>query len=80
MPLTFLVMDRWSATLWLAICAVLALVGLGSLGLFAALLTLSPRQPVRPYYLAVAGAAAFCVQTALLDACVWPVFFPQPTG
>jgi hypothetical protein len=41
-----------------------------------ALLTLRPRQPVWAYGLAVIGCMAFCVQTALLDAWVWPAFFP----
>jgi len=27
-------------------------------------------------WLAVLGSALFCVQTALLDAVVWPVYFP----
>ncbi|MBP1687163.1 MAG: hypothetical protein H6Q33_3306 [Deltaproteobacteria bacterium] len=78
MPLTFLVIDGWTGTLWFAIRAVLAMVGLGSLGMLAALLTLTPRRPKMPYCLAVVGALAFCVQTAVLDACVWPAFFPLP--
>jgi hypothetical protein len=28
------------------------------------------------YKLAVAGSLAFCLQTVVLDALVWPAFFP----
>ena len=38
---------------------------------------LEPR-PARGRRLAMlAGCAAFCFQTALLDALVWPAFFPR---
>jgi hypothetical protein len=63
--------------LWIAIRLVLAVVGLGSLGLLAALLAVRPREPAWAHVLAVAGCAAFAVQTALLDALVWPAFFPR---
>lgn len=76
MPLTFLILDRWSALLWLAIRAVLALVALGSVGLLVSLLALTPRPPKALYVLAILGAVAFCIQTAVLDAIVWPAFFP----
>ena len=76
MPLTFAMMEQPSSGLWLAIRLTLASVGMGSLGLLVALLTLRPRQPAWAYGLAVIGCIAFCVQTALLDAWVWPAFFP----
>jgi hypothetical protein len=44
--------------------------------LLAALLTLCPKDGSVVYWLAVVGSIAFCVQTALLDALVWPVYFP----
>jgi len=78
MPLTFRLLDGWDPALWTTIRVVLALVGIGSLGLLAALLTLSPVTSRRLYLLAVAGAVAFCVQTAVLDATVWPAYFPAP--
>lgn len=78
MPLTLVIRDGWSPALWIVIRLVLALVGIGSLALLAALLTLTPRRHGATYAMAVAGAVAFCVQTALLDACVWPAFFPVP--
>ena len=72
MPLTFLVVEGWPI-FWL-VRLTLAAVAFGSLGLLAALLALrEPRAPGRA--LAVAGLVPFCVQTAVLDALVWPAFF-----
>ena len=78
MPLTFSLIDSWRPGLWVSIRVVLALVGIGSLGLLAALITLAPARPQTLRLLAIAGAVAFCVQTALLDATVWPAYFPTP--
>ncbi len=76
-PLTFAMLTRPSDLLWLAIRLALALVGLGSLGLIGALLTLRPRPPTWLHWMAVAGSLAFTVQTALLDALIWPAYFPR---
>lgn len=76
MPLTFRMLEVPSPGLWIAIRLVLALVGIGSLGLLAAVATVVPRTPVVAHALAVAGLVAFAVQTALLDALVWPAYFP----
>jgi hypothetical protein len=76
LPLTFEMIESPSAGLWWAIRLVLFAVAAGSLGLLAALLALRPRQPGASYWLGVAGAVAFANQTALLDALVWPVYFP----
>ena len=46
-------------------------VALGSLGLLASTAALPGRR------LAFVGAAAFCVQTVLLDALVWPLLFTR---
>jgi hypothetical protein len=76
MPLTLAMIEHPTSSLWFAIRLILALVGIGSVGLFVALLTLRPRKPACVYWLAVIGSLAFCIQTALLDALVWPTFFP----
>lgn len=76
LPLTFMMVDRPDPLLWATIRLVLALVALGSLGLLASLLTLDPPRPKAAHRLAVIGAVMFCVQTVLLDALVWPTFFP----
>ena len=76
MPLTFVMIGDPSVALWAVIRLVLALVGLGSLGLLAALFVLEPRDRGPFWALAVAGALLFCNQTALLDAVVWPAYYP----
>lgn len=76
LPLTFAMLEAPSPDLWLAIRAVLFLVGLGALGIIAALLALGPREPPLFYWLAVAGSIAFSFQTTVLDALVWPAYFP----
>lgn len=76
MPLTFAMIQEPSAGLWVAIRLTLAAVGLGSLMLLAALLWLEPRRPGVAFKLALAGAVAFTFQTAVLDALVWPAYFP----
>jgi len=78
MPLTFAMLETPSALLWRTIRAVLAVVGAASLGLLGALLTLEPKGSRLAYGLALAGCVFFCIQTALLDAIVWPAFFPFP--
>jgi len=57
---------------------VLAVVGAASLGVLVALLALEPKGSRLAHALAVAGCVFFCIQTALLDAIVWPAFFPFP--
>jgi hypothetical protein len=76
MPLTFGMLEAPSAALWLVIRATLALVGAGSLGLVAAVASAAPAQAPLARGVAVAGALAFSFQTAVLDACVWPAYFP----
>jgi hypothetical protein len=80
LPLTSAMVQQPSDFLWLGIRLVLALVGLGSVGLLLALLVLRPRQPARAYWLAVAGSVAFCFQTAVLDLFVWTALFPVTLG
>jgi hypothetical protein len=76
MPLTFRMLENPSSALWLVIRLVLWSVGLGSIGLVGALLSLRPRQPQRTYWLATIGSIAFTIQTGLLDAIIWVVYFP----
>lgn len=74
MPLTCLMIQHPGTLLWLLIRADLAVVGLCSLALLVALVR-EPQGGGAPRIFAVAGAAAFCVQTTLLDAIVWPAYF-----
>ncbi|MBN1137540.1 MAG: hypothetical protein JXM73_13210 [Anaerolineae bacterium] len=76
LPLTAAMVQQPGSLLWLGIRLVLALVGFGALALLSALLSLRPRQRGVAYWLAVAGAVAFCIQTAVLDLFVWTAYFP----
>jgi len=76
MPLTFAYFDEPSRALWLAIRVDLFLVGLGSLGLLFALFVMKPRAGGLLGVLALLGLLLFTLQTAFLDAVVWPQFIP----
>lgn len=75
MPLTFRYVDAPSPGQWLAIRIVLGTVGLAALGLVVALATLTPKEPRLAWWVALAGAVAFSIQTTLLDGIVWPALF-----
>lgn len=77
MPLTFAMIRHPSQRLWWTIRITLSIVGLASLCMLGALLSLDPRETTLVYWFAVAGSATFCIQTALLDAVVWPAFPPR---
>lgn len=77
MPLTFQMLAAPSAALWAAIRIVLALVGIGSLGLCVAIAAGRPVASPAAQRIALAGAAVFSLQTAILDALVWPAYFPS---
>jgi len=76
MPLTFAMLDAPSPGLWWAIRIVLALVGLGSVGLVVALGLVKPHDSPMARRFALLGGLAFSLQTAVLDAVVWPAYFP----
>jgi hypothetical protein len=76
MPLTFAMLESPSQGLWWAIRAGLILVGAGSVLMFPALLTLRPVKRGWPFALAILGLTFFALQTAILDALVWPAYFP----
>jgi hypothetical protein len=76
MPLTFAMLAAPSPPLWLSIRVVLFAVALGSLALLAALPAARPRDHGWSFRLAVAGGVAFCFQTVVLDAFIWPAYFP----
>jgi hypothetical protein len=75
MPLTFLAVEQSSPALLWIVRVVLAVVGIASLGLFFALMTVKPRQPWWAHRIAVVGSVGFCIQTVLLDAILWVAFF-----
>jgi hypothetical protein len=75
LPLTFLALGDPAGPLFALVRAVLAATATGSLGLLMALLFLRAPRPARGRALALAGLVPFCLQTAALDALVWPAFF-----
>jgi hypothetical protein len=75
MPLTYAYQANQDSLLWLCIRLILFTVGLASLGMVSALLNIQPRKPAWLFWLAFTGAAFLAIQTALLDALVWTVFF-----
>jgi hypothetical protein len=77
MPLTFAMLEAPGGALWAAIRAVLGLVGIGSLSMVAAIAAAAPPRAPLARGIALAGALAFAFQTAVLDALVWPAFFPR---
>jgi hypothetical protein len=77
MPLTFSMLAAPSAETWFAVRLVLTVVGLAALGLIWALARIAPAPGPAWRIAAIAGAIAFANQTALLDALVWPAYFPR---
>jgi len=75
-PLTYKLIETQWRGWWTYIRLVLFIVGLASLALLCALLMISQREPAWSYWLAVAGAVVFFIQTGIMDALVWPAFFP----
>jgi hypothetical protein len=75
MPLTLLTIERSSAVLIWIVRLDLALVAAGSLGLLLAVLNTRPRPSTPRYILAILGSATLCLQTVILDAIVWSIYF-----
>jgi hypothetical protein len=75
MPLTRVLLESPSPGLWWLVRLDLLAVGAASLGVLFALLWVKPR---RAPWTALLGAFFFCLQTALLDALIWPAYFPHP--
>ena len=75
MPLTNIYVGNPSPGVWIGVRTVLALVGLASIALVWALLTLQTRTPAVPYWLALAGSGYFAFHTAILDAVIWAALF-----
>jgi hypothetical protein len=76
MPLTYKLIETQSSGWWFSIRLVLFAVGLASLALLCSLLLINQKEPAWSYWLAVAGAAVFFIQTGILDAFIWPALFP----
>lgn len=77
LPLTNVMIDSPSTGMWLAVRGVLFGAAAGSLGLAAAIARLDPRPSRGLRIAALVGVTCFCFQTVVLDALVWPAFFPR---
>jgi hypothetical protein len=75
MPFTYSYIDSPHSGTWLAIRAVLLLVGLSSCALLWALLSINTKTPSLPYWLAVAGSGYFAFHTLILDGFLWPALY-----
>lgn len=75
MPLSSLYVDRPSAGAWIAVRAVLFIVGLASIALAWALLTLEPNGGDAAYWIAAVGSCYFAFHTFALDALLWAALF-----
>jgi hypothetical protein len=75
MPLTNVYAGNPSTGIWVLIRTVLALVGLASIALLWALLTLHGKVSGVSYWLAVVGSGYFAFHTAILDAIIWAALF-----
>ena len=77
LPLTGLMAEQPMLATWASIRIVLALVAVGTLGLLGSLISLGSSAP-KGRRLALVGLVPFGLQTVVLDALVWPAFFPFP--
>ena len=72
LPLTFAMVDAPSTAIWWTTRLDLFAVGVGALGLLGAVWTAQPPGPKGWRAAAIVGLLPFCLQTAVLDALVWP--------
>ena len=76
LPMTARMLLTPGLLLWWGIRCVLALVGIGSLGLLWLSFRHAQTRPGLASWAATAGAIPFFTQTAILDALLWPAFYP----
>lgn len=75
MPLAFLAVNDTGTYMDWLVRLDLIVVGLASLILLLSLLNTQPRQPLWAYRLSVIGCIFFCLQTVLMDAILWGIYF-----
>lgn len=76
MPFTFSMLKAPSDGTWLAVRSVLAVTGIASVALLVSLFASDGERSDWLFWAAVAGLVPFTLQTAVLDALVWPRVFP----
>ena len=75
MPMTFEYLLNGSVELWWLIRMVLFIVGVSSSLLFILLLFLNFKNKSNFQLMSIVGIFSFWVQTMILDALVWPIYF-----
>ena len=75
MPLSNVYIGNLSTGIRITVRTVLALVGLASIALVWAILSLETKTPSVPYWLAVVGSGYFAFHTAVLDGIIWSLLF-----
>ncbi len=75
MPLTNMYVSNPTTVIWIAVRTVLAIVGIASIALFLALLSLKGDRLDIAWWLAIVGSGYFAFHTAVLDAIVWAALF-----
>ncbi len=75
LPLTLGYLHSPGLGLWWLIRLDLLAVGVGAVGLLVTLVQARPHRIGPWYVLAIVGLLVFCLQTAVLDALVWPALF-----
>lgn len=76
MPLTMRMIETPGPANWWMIRLVLLAVGGASVLLIEAVRSAEPQGSTRGRRLAILGAVLFAFQTAVLDALIWPAYFP----
>ena len=77
LPMTARMIAAPDPQLWFEIRAVLALVGIGSTGILLAAFRHAAKRGGATSWAAAVGAVPFFLQTAILDALVWPAHYPH---
>jgi hypothetical protein len=63
--------------LWIIIRLVLFTVGFSSVALLASFFTSNFDHSNWLYFASIIGLIFFCIQTMLLDALIWPYYYPK---
>ena len=72
MPLVNLYISDPKTGIWVLVRIVLFVVALASIGIFIALLTVTPKHSGVFYYASLVGLFWFSIHTGVLDALLWP--------
>ena len=75
LPLTSVMIEAPSALVWLAVRLDLALVGLGALGISVVVFQIARARGGALAWSALVGTLPFVLQTAVLDAVIWPYYW-----